>query len=222
MQNLPLLRLMNLVSPAFPVGAYAYSQGQEWAVESGWVKGESEVEDWIYGICSHNLCRLELPCLSRIYSAWENDEPNTVNFWNHFLAASRETHELLLEDQQLGFALNRILLSLGEDRQQTVLDEKPSFVTLFALCGVIWNIPSHELKLGFLWSWLENQVSVATKIVPLGQTQAQQMLSRLMEKLPLIIELADQFEDDDIGLGLPAFAIASAQHERQYSRLFRS
>ena len=85
-----------------------------------------------------------------------------------------------------------------------------------------WEIPFAKLAQGFVWSWLENQIAAATKTVPLGQTQAQRLLSQLMEDIPAVCAHAEKVADADIGAGLPAFAIASACHERQYSRLFRS
>lgn len=222
MQTLALLKLMNLVSPALPVGAYAYSQGQEWAVDDGWIKTEGEVEDWINGVLTHSVARLDIPCLLRCFDAWKNQKHEQVQYWNQFLIASRETHELLLEDEQLGQALSRLLISLEISDHEKVLTKERSFACLFALAGVRWGIPLRDLAIGFAWSWLENQVAAATKIVPLGQTQAQQMLQRLMNNVESIVDSAMGLEDDEIGAGLPALAIASSLHERQYSRLFRS
>ena len=219
--NLALLKLLNLVSPALPVGAYAYSQGQEWAVDAQWVNTEAQVETWISGVLEHSFSGLDLPCIARLYQAWHSEDLTSVQYWNDFVLASRETHELLLEDQQLGVALSRLLTSLDINVHADIL-AKPSFASLFALAGVQWKVPLDLLQQGFVWSWLENQVQVAIKAVPLGQTQAQQMLQRLMTNVPEIIEHANQLADSELGAGLPALAIGSAMHERQYSRLFRS
>ena len=222
MQNPALLKLLHLVSPALPVGAYAYSNGQEYAVDSAWIKTEHEIADWIGGVMQHSLAELDLPVLLRFYAAWEANDSKELNYWNDILRANRETSELLLEDEQLGQALQRLLVSLeleGADRQ---LQSPTSFVCMFALAGVRWKIPTQELLHGLAYSWLENQVAAATKTVPLGQTQAQKLLVELMEIIPSICEKAENINNDDIGLGLPALAIASSLHERQYSRLFRS
>ena len=213
---------MHLVSPALPVGAYAYSQGQEYAVDSGWLAADKDVENWIAGVLTHSMARLDLPCLIRLYNAWRENDLASVRYWNQYLKASRETSELLLEDEQLGDALQRLLTSLALPKEKTAFESKPSFVAMFALAGVEWAIPLEELMYGFSWSWVENQVAAATKTVPLGQTQAQQMLVQLMEPIQRAIDTANAVADDDIGAGLPALAISSSLHERQYSRLFRS
>jgi len=220
--NNNLLHLMQLVSPALPVGAYAYSQGLEYAVESAWLKPEGRLSDWISGLLKHSLGRLDLPVLLRCYQAWLSDDTSAVNYWNSFVAASRETKELLLEDEQMGGALQRLLQTLNVSGAELHFDEPTSFVTQFALAGQRWQIPIADLMQGLAWSWLENQVAAATKIVPLGQSQAQQLLVELMAQIPPVCEQAEKIEDDDIGIGLPALAMASSLHERQYSRLFRS
>ena len=97
-----------------------------------------------------------------------------------------------------------------------------SFVCLFGLCAQQWEIPYRLTAMGLSWSWLENQVAAATKLVPLGQTQAQQLLIKLQPILSEVINSAEYISEDEIGGGLPALAIASALHETQYSRLFRS
>lgn len=222
MQKTALLKLMHLVSPALPVGAYAYSQGQEYAVDAGWLKDAAAVQDWIRGVLGHSMARLDMPVLKRIYEAWRSGDKARVIYWDAYIRANRETAELLLEDKQLGSALHRLLISLDGDKQALDGLEQASYVTLFAYAGALWSIPLDELLHGLAWSWVENQVAAATKIVPLGQTQAQQMLSQLIEPIEQAVQVADTIVDDNIGAGLPALAIASSLHERQYSRLFRS
>ncbi|WP_018276305.1 urease accessory UreF family protein [Teredinibacter turnerae] len=220
--NNQLLHLMHLVSPALPVGAYAYSQGLEYAVDSGWLTEPGELQYWITGVLEHSVGHLDLPVLLRIYRAWKAAALDEVDRWNDFVRANRETAELLLEDEQLGLALQRLLVSLQTEGADERLSSPPCFVTQFALAGVRRDIAEEDLLYGFAWSWLENQVAAATKIVPLGQTQAQQTLVAMMEKIPAVCAHALTLQDDELGVGLPALAMASSRHERQYSRLFRS
>lgn len=217
-----LLRLLHLVSPALPIGAYAYSQGQEYAIDCGWLKEEGALAEWIGGILRNSVGRLDLPVLKRLYLAWEAADIEQVNHWNDFVRANRETRELLLEDEQLGVALQRLLVALEVTDADIPLLAPPGLVTLFALAGLRWGIELEALLQGFAWSWLENQVAAATKLVPLGQTKAQQLLVELMDTVPEICVQACHLSDAELGVGLPALAIASALHERQYSRLFRS
>lgn len=214
---------MHLVSPALPVGAYAYSQGQEYAVELGYLNDFESSRQWIDGVFRHSFSNLDLPLLGRLYEAWADNQVADVQHWNEFLLASRESAEFELEDQQLGRALIRLLASLGVSQAQQWPRKTPvAFASAFALAGVHWSVAKQDLLQGFCWSWLENQVAAATKLVPLGQTQAQQLLMELMPVVEPCCSQALSIADHDLGAGLPALALLSAQHETQYSRLFRS
>lgn len=218
-----LLRLLQLASPALPVGAYAYSQGLEHAVVACWVRDEETAARWIIGMLEHPLAHLDAPLLARLYRGWQGDDRDAVRYWNRYLQASRESAELLAEDRQLGGALARLLADLDIT---TATDWRrgraPSFATMFALAAVRWNIALPDAVSGYLWSWCENQVAAAIKLVPLGQTAGQRILSRAVGAIPAVVERALTLSDDDIGCVAPAAAIGSALHETQYSRLFRS
>ena len=97
-----------------------------------------------------------------------------------------------------------------------------SRAALFALAAVRWDICAADAATGYLWSWCENQVLAAIKLVPLGQNAGQRLLAQLIEQIPGIVELAGSLDDEDIGIASPMQGIASARHESQYSRLFRS
>lgn len=223
MASAPLLHLLHLVSPALPVGAYAYSQGLEFAVEQHWVSSLAEAEDWIGSVLSHSVGGLDLPVLQRLYRAFSNGDLAQAEYWNDYLQASRESHELLLEDRQMGEALQRLLLSLNLDIAARWPEAStPSFATAFAMAACYWQLTEADAMQGFAWSWLENQVAAAIKLVPLGQTDGQRLLLTLMPLLEQTVINAKQREDDELGVGLPRLAVASAQHETQYSRLFRS
>lgn len=219
--NANLLHLLHLVSPALPVGAYAYSQGLEYAIDGGWIKGEDAIADWVLGVMQHSLGYLDVPVFLRCYDAWREDDLATVERWNQFVRAARETRELLLEDQQLGVALQRLLVTLSVPQADTIKCP-PSYPMMFALACAHWNVPRHVAAVGLVWSWLENQIAAATKIVPLGQSQAQKLLLRLMPAIEPTVDKASALDDHQLGLSLPGLAMASALHERQYSRLFRS
>ena len=218
-----LLHLLHLVSPALPVGAYAYSQGQEYAVERAYIHDRESAGGWIGGVMEHSLAGLDLPILRRCYHAWQHEDLPQVQHWNDYLQACRESAELELEDQQLGRALMRLLASLEVPAAIAWPRTEPMcFATAFALAGWHWQVELEELLQGYCWSWLENQVAAATKLVPLGQTEAQQLLLSLMPSVTTACQRAATLEDDELGAGLPGLALVSAQHETQYSRLFRS
>lgn len=218
-----LLHLMRLVSPALPVGAYVYSQGMESAVESGWVNSAASAEEWLRGILTYGVGRLDAPVFLRLYDAWQEQSIEAVCEWNQFLLASRETSELLLEDTQMGAALMRLLKDLNVPRaHEQQIPSPASFVTAFALSASYWQVDKQSALQGLLWSWLENQVAAAIKLIPLGQTQGQRLLIALTKDIKVTAELAVDILTDNIGWSLPRLAMASMRHESQYSRLFRS
>ncbi|MFL0810505.1 MAG: urease accessory protein UreF [Agarilytica sp.] len=216
-----LLRLMQFSSASLPVGAYAFSQGLESAVEFSWIKNQDETFEWLHTQISQSLVYVDLPILFRMMSAIQGEDNKAIAYWNDYLIACRETQELVLSDIAPGEALQRLLKNLGENPVTTNV-ANPTFILGFAYAATMWNISNEAAALGYLWSWLENQVAAATKLVPLGQTQAQRLLSELQTDLAAHIEHAQKIEDEDIGSSLPALAIVSALHETQYSRLFRS
>tara|TARA_R110001592_G_scaffold29205_1_gene106199 strand:+ start:548 stop:1255 length:708 start_codon:yes stop_codon:yes gene_type:complete len=227
--DLALARLLQLSSVSLPVGGYAFSQGLEYAVECQWLKKVADVESWITLQLHENLARVDLPILREVMLATEQKDWLRLLHLNDLLLASRETKELRLSDTAMGEALLRLLKSLEFDlgflpelKNQGGTVNDLSFVCLFGLCAQQWSIPYRLTAMGFTWSWLENQVAAATKLVPLGQTQAQQLLVIFQAVLGEVIAVAEHISEEEIGGGLPALAIASALHETQYSRLFRS
>ena len=206
-----LARLLQLASPALPVGAYSYSGGLEAATEAGIVHDAASAERWIGDVLELSIARMEAPILFRMLSDQEN--------WNELFLASRETAELRAETVQMGYSLNRLLedLGLGE-----VPVEEPSFPAAFAYAATQWQIEPEAALQAYLWTWLENQVMAAVKAVPLGQTDGQRILLSLGDRLPSIAKKAMQIEDQELGNFAPGLAMLSSKHETQYSRLFRS
>nr|WP_242520966.1 urease accessory UreF family protein [Halomonas litopenaei] len=219
--DLALLGLLQLVSPALPIGAFAWSQGLESAFELGWVTDESSLGDWLEGVLEDGLAMCELPVLMRQMTAWQAGDASLVAEWDRWLAAVRETRELLEEDRQLGASLTRLMGNLGL-LPATALPAAPGYVTAFAALSVQRQVLPHSAMLGFAWAWLENQLAAACKALPLGHTAAQRIVERLRPALVHAVERAEALRDDELGPALPGVALASSLHETQYSRLFRS
>jgi len=198
-------RLLQLASPALPVGAYSYSGGLEAAIEAGIVRDAASARRWIGDVLEHSVMRMEAPLLLRMIEA-PRDE------WNETFLASRETAELRAEAVQMGYSLNRLLPELGIEPCPY---EEPSFPAVFAHAVRAWGLGAREALTAYLWAWLENQVMAAVKAVPLGQTDGQKMLLALGARLQDVDEEAP-------GNFAPGLAMLSSRHETQYSRLFRS
>ncbi len=218
-----LLHLLHLASPALPVGAYSYSQGLEYAIEVQWVRNEASALNWIAGLLSHTLAHLDVPVATRLYHAWQHDDVNEVTRWSQFLFANREARELQDEDRNMGLSLARLLNDLGMNEASAWCKaDSVCFLTLFTLAAQRWNIALPDALHGYLWSWAENQVLSAVKLIPLGQTAGQRLLTQLIPRIAQAVATGLALSDDDIGFSAPGLALAGALHETQYSRLFRS
>ena len=216
----PRLHLLHLSSPTLPIGAYAYSQGLEYAVEAGWVDG-NRLRAWLSDGLHLSVATLDLPVLARAHAACEVRADDAIDAWNDLLLASRETAELLLEDQQIGAALWRLLGSLGAPWLPE-LAQAPGYAVAFAVACAGWGIDRDTACAAYCFAWLENQVTAATKLVPLGQSAAQALLVELLEEIDGACAAAGTVADEAIGLSCPGLALASCRHEHQHTRLFRS
>jgi urease accessory protein len=219
--DIRLARLLQLASPALPVGAYSYSQGLEAAVEAGVVHDAESATAWIGAVLDHTVAGTEAPLLLRLIEAWRTQDVGAVARWNNVFLATRETAELRAETVQMGYSLARLLGELGPASGLDQIEE-PGFPTAFARAVATWDIEPRAALIAYLWSWIENQVMAALKAVPLGQTDGQRLLLFLGERLALIADRAASVTDDELGSFAPRFAILSSRHETQYSRLFRS
>ncbi len=225
--RLAQLRLLQLVSPNLPTGAFTYSQGLEWAVECGWLKNKTDTHNWLKSILDDSLQYLELPLLARLYDAAQNNNAELFLHWSQRLFASRETFELRNEETQRARALFSLLKKLPNSENWTQLENnKPALLASqiagYALAASQWKINLNDLLLAYTWSWLENAVVVAIKLVPLGQSEGQQLLFELSDDINSAVEQVLKINDDEIGASTAAMAIASCLHETQYTRLFRS
>ena len=218
-----LLRLLHLASPALPIGAFAYSQGLEPACAAGAVRDEATAINWITGLLTHSLGTLDLPLFARLHAAFRAGDDAAAARWTDFLFAARGSAELEAEDRRLGSALARVLETLGIPDARAWGDRpRVCHLTAFALAAARWDLPARDAALAWTFSWCENQAAAAMRLVPLGQTSGLHILERCRAIIPAVVAQALVRGDDDLGWGCPGLAIASAEHETQYSRLFRS
>lgn len=217
------LRLLHLISPSLPVGAFTYSQGLEWAVECGWVNSEPELLDWISDLMESSLTYLEIPVLARLFRACAESDNRALAYWSRYLIASRETRELREEERNRGRALARLLPEIGIPVSEQIRPLLNSCqLAGFAHAAYHWNIPLRSAAEGYLWGWLENMVLAGVKIVPLGQTAGQKIIATLTVPIPGMVETGLTLGDESIGASCPAQALASSLHETQYTRIYRS
>jgi len=218
-----LAQLLRLASPMLPVGAYAYSQALEWAVEQGTVAGEDSALHWIGDALHWSMGTLEAPVWGRLYRAWQTGDVETARCWNDRFNALRETAEFRAETRQTGSALKAVLEATREI-ELGPLDaiEAPTFPCVFSFAAHGLGVSMREGLIAYLWAWAENQVSAAMKLVPLGQSSGQRILVKLIAYLPDVADRALALPEAGLSNFAPALAIASSRHETQYTRLFRS
>jgi len=221
-----LLRLLRLASPVLPVGAFSYSQGLEWAVECGRVSDETSAAQWIGSLLTGSMARFELPMLAAFHGAWKDNDAALVAALNDQYLASRETAELRAESIQMGSAFVAVLQADGEHEPGTLeplaVIEDIVFANGFAFAAARWELEREDVLATYAWSWLENQVTAAMKLVPLGQRSGQRLLASLSPACAQATQTAVSLPTDEWSNFAPLFAIASSRHETQYTRLFRS
>jgi urease accessory protein len=221
-----LLDLIWLASPALPVGGFSYSEGLEPAIEAGLVTDEAQAAGWLADQLALVLARSDLPVVARAVPAWTGGDAEAVTALNDWVTATRETHEMRQQTQQMGRSLLEWLRNrtAGDARVATLaaLTPAPTWPVAFALAGAQSRAPVRDVVAAFAFGWAENMVQAALKAVPLGQNAGQRILGRLADAIPAAVEAAMTMADEDRQSFAPGLAILSARHETQYSRLFRS
>ncbi len=222
-----LLRLMWLASPALPVGGFSYSEGLESAVDAGSVASEASAAAWLVDQLELTLARSDLPLLAQAHAAWSAGDAAAAQALNDWVRSTRESAELRAQTEQMGRSLLEWLRN-GEqaaDPRLAVLagfSPAPCWPLAFALAGALAGAGARDTLLAFGFGWCENMVQAAMKAVPLGQAAAQRVLARLADALPPAVDAALLRPLADCQAFAPGLAVLSAQHEAQYSRLFRS
>ena len=224
MSTLP--RLLQLASPALPVGAYSYSQGLEWAIECGDVTNSATAERWIDDHLSLVFSRFEAPIYAACFAAWQREDAPEVARLNAEFIASRESTEPRAETLQVGFsyaAWCREVAALTDFQRATLasLDRVCAPVGA-ALAAVASGVSVRDGLLAYIFGFTENQVMVMAKALPMGQIAAQKLLLALGDAVTAAVDVALVLDEADWSSASPWLAIAQMKHETQYSRLFRS
>jgi urease accessory protein len=214
-----LVRALHLASPALPVGGYAYSQGLERAIEDRLVDGESAALRWISDLLRLGLARFEAPLWLRAHAASGAGDEASFARLNAELLAARETAELRAESSQMGASLVKLFPAFGI---AAPAPDPIAYPAAFASACAGFGLDREAGLAAYLWAWAENQVLAAMKALPLGQLAGQRMLIALHATLAQALATALEMRDEDLGSAPVRFAIVSARHEFQYSRLFRS
>lgn len=229
------LKLLQLVSPTLPVGAYNYSEGLEWLIERGNITNADTLGAWITQELGQGSITVDTAVMARAHQltaqqAKTDVAPNStiknLAYWNQWLTATRESRELREQSLQMGGSLRKLLLDLDPAVQvwfEPIPSTEPcNYAIAFGVGAAFWGIDLHQSGLGYLHSWANNLISAGVRLIPLGQTAGQKLLLNLT---PTILSQWQRFlllEDDDLYSCSWGLALASMGHESQYTRLFRS
>ena len=220
-----LLQLIWLASPALPVGGFSYSEGLEAAVDRAGVTSEAAASDWLVDQLQLSLARSDLAVIARAVIAWRQGDTATVADLNAWVLQTRETSELRAQTEQMGRSLLEWLRNHHTATPAQIAAcaaMQPTYPVAYALAVAETEAGVRDALLAFAFGWAENMTQSAIKAVPLGQSAGQRILARLAAAIPAAVEQAMQLPDADRQAFSPMLAILSAQHETQYSRLFRS
>ena len=220
-----LLRLLQLASPALPVGGFSYSEGIEAAVAHQLVHDEASAQAWLLDQLHLVQSRSELPVIAQAIPAWQRHDEQQLKTLNDWVIQTRESFEMRLQTEQMGRSLLIWLRNQADAeplRMKTCEELPPTWPLAFALALSTHDIPVRQGLVAAAFGWAENMVQATIKAVPLGQLSGQRILAALSADIPLAVDHALSIPDNQQQSYTPRLAILSARHETQYSRLFRS
>lgn len=219
-----LYQLMTWLSPSYPVGAYTYSHGLEYAVEAGWVKDANDTREWIACLCVDGDGWIDAALLAHAYKAVGDDTAliALVEFSNAFIPSA----ELALESTMQGAAFLEITEKAWPTevfQRLRALSKGPyPYPVVVGLAAAAQNIPLEAVLHAYLHAFAANLASAAVRLIPLGQTDGQLITAALAEVIPGVVRRAMTANLEDLSTNTLMADIGSMNHETQYTRLFRS
>ena len=197
-----VLHLLQLASPALPIGGYSYSQGLEAAFEEGLVRDADSARAWIARCLDEVVARWDGPLLWRLLEAFAARDRAALAQLAERALASRDTAESRAETVQMGYSLARLLTELGV-ADTSAFDADISLPLAYACAVDALAIPHEEALLAMIFAWVENQVLVCVKSVPLGQVAGQRILLALRPEIERAAVIARTLADADMSNWTP-------------------
>ncbi|QNG27625.1 urease accessory protein UreF [Synechococcus sp. HK01-R] len=220
------LALLQLVSPALPVGAFSYSEGLEVLIQAGALKSEAGLEQWLIAELERGALRLEAAALSELMvdlNSWARGADDQARLrlldLDGWLLATREAAEVRAQQRQMGGSLLQLLADMGHPLTEPLPLAWPA---AWAWAALSLGLSEADTVEGYLYSWVANQLSAAVRLLPLGPTRAQMLQQRLLPRIAAEAQellAADPRTLWSAGVGA---SLAQLSHAELYSRLFRS
>ncbi|MFC7051640.1 urease accessory protein UreF [Hansschlegelia quercus] len=221
-----LLPLFAWLTPAFPVGGYAYSHGLEQAVEDGDVRDAASLEIWLGEALELGFARNDAILLITAHRAVLSDDLRTLGETNELALAFAPTRELNLETSQQGRSfLDATLAAWPNPRLALAAEALPGEVAYPIAVGVAsaaHDIPAENAAAAFLLAISQALVSAGVRLAPVGQTSGAKIVARLAPLVSRLAAGAMAATIDDLASATFRLDLGSARHETQYTRLFRS
>jgi urease accessory protein len=221
-----LYRLMAWLSPAYPVGAFSYSSGLEWAIEAGDITNAATLADWLgatmrggSGFCDAAF----FVHAHRAVTAGDDAALRTVAELAAAFAPSKERHlETTAQGRAFVDTTRAAWPTPALDRLAAAWDGAVAYPVAVAVTCAGHGIALEAALSALLHAVVANQISAGVRLIPLGQTDGQRVLAALEPALTATAERALATSLDDIGSATFRADVASMRHETQYTRLFRS
>lgn len=222
--NSQFLWILQLASPALPVGAYSYSEGLETLVEAGIVSQPEALKQWLTSELRYGAIRLEAAVMLRAAESVKMGDLERLCYWNCWLSAARETQELRNSSWQMGRSLAQLLGKLQPQLLHTInsVGNPCNYAIAFGIAATHYQINPNVAMLAYLHSWATNLITAGVKLIPLGQTTGQELLLYLQPLISAAVQEILVLADDELSCCSWGLSLASMQHETQYTRLFRS
>ena len=222
-----LYRLLAWLSPAYPIGAFSYSHGLEYAIEEGLVRDRESLRAWIAGVLASGAGRVDGALLAQAWRAADEGDEAELDGVAELAAAWRGTAEMALESRQQGTSFATITKTAWPNaRLDAWLERQGGEVALpvaVAVAAAWHGIALPAALTGFLHAFAANLVSAAVRAIPLGQTDGQRALAALEGDVAQAVARAIAVQSlDEVGGAAPLVDWCSMRHETQYTRLFRS
>lgn len=221
-----LYRLMTWMSPAYPVGAFSYSSGIEWAVETGDVNDAATLTAWLMTLIDHGSVFCDAAIFCHVFRATTDGDEEALAAAAELAAALAGSRERFLETTAQGRAFVQITQAAWAtpalDRFNDAWNGPIAYPVAVAAACAGNGIAKGPALHAFLHGLVSNLVSAGVRLVPIGQTDGQRVLAALEAPIAQAAERALNVAFDDIGMAAVRADIASMRHETQYTRLFRS
>jgi urease accessory protein len=232
-----LMQLMWLASPALPIGGFSYSEGLEALVNHAELATEFIATEWLTDQLHLTLARGDLAVVAKAIEAWRDGSAGharceleerhlaRLSALNAWVLQTRESSEFKAQTEQMGRSLLEWLrnhTTATSAQIEACAQMQPTYPVAFALAASSTQARARDCLLAYAFGWAENMVQAAIKSVPLGQSAGQRILSALAAEIPAAVDYAVALDGTERQAFSPMLAIRSAQHETQYSRLFRS